>query len=46
MVAGKDRANFCEYFRPRAETKRAPMAPPSAAADARARLGELFRKKS
>lgn len=46
MVAEKDRANFCEYFRPCAATRRAPMAPPSAAADARARLGALFRKKS
>ncbi len=45
MVADKDRANFCEYFRPRAAPLQAPAAP-SAAAGARARLDALFRKKS
>lgn len=43
LVADKDRANFCEYFRPRAA---APARAVSKADDARARLDALFKKKS
>jgi hypothetical protein len=43
LVADKDRANFCEYFRPRAAS---PARAVPKADDARARLDALFKKKS
>lgn len=42
-MADKDRANFCDYFRPRAA---APARAVSRTDDARARLDALFKKKS
>ncbi|MCS6924680.1 MAG: hypothetical protein NZ578_02140 [Candidatus Binatia bacterium] len=41
-VADKERSNFCEYFTFRDERE---QSHPSAAADARARLEALFKKK-
>lgn len=42
-VVDKDRANFCEYFRPRAIGAAKPVSP---AGDARAKLDTLFKKKT
>jgi hypothetical protein len=45
-VLDKERANFCEYFQPRASgAVVASAAPAGGAADARARLEALFQKK-
>src|SRR6202035_5458617 len=41
-VVDKDRANFCEYFRPRTALGAKPVSP---AADPRATLDTLFKKK-
>lgn len=42
-VVDKRRANFCEYFRPRAPGAAKPMSP---AGDVRAKLDTLFKKKT
>jgi hypothetical protein len=42
-VVDKHRANFCEYFRPRAAGAAKPVSP---AATGRAKLDALFKKKS
>ena len=41
-VVDKDRANFCEYFRPRTASGAKPVSP---VADPRATLDALFKKK-
>jgi hypothetical protein len=43
VVADKEQGNFCDWFRPASRAAAAPSADP--AADARARLDQLFRKK-
>lgn len=43
LVADKEQGNFCDWFRPLTRDAAAPRTDP--AADARARLDRLFRKK-